>query len=67
MLIEIGTTAFGSINGCLAFIKFIYFSSLIIGVVPFMELEYLAFANIKSKFPIASMSANSSSVYGNSS
>ena len=48
MLIVIGTTSEGSIRGCLAFIKLTYFSSFIIGVIPLIEFEYLAFAKIKS-------------------
>ena len=64
MFIVIGTTVELSIRGCLAFFKLIYFVSLILGVIPFIELEYFAFAKIKSRLPIDSISAKSSLVYG---
>ena len=67
MFIVIGTTVELSIRGCLAFIKLIYFVSLILGVIPFIELEYFAFAKIKSSIPMDSMSDNNSLVYGNKS
>lgn len=41
-----------SINGWKQLIKFICFSSDIVGTVPSIEIEYLAFANIKSIIPI---------------
>ena len=61
-VIEIGTTSEGSIRGWRALIKLTYFSEFIIGVIPFIEFEYLAFAKIKSRVPIASISAKSSFV-----
>ena len=42
------------------------FSSFILGVIPFIELEYLAFANIKSNFPIIETSNFISLVYAKS-
>ena len=37
--IEIGTTAFGSIKGCLAFIKLILLVVSILGAIPLMDFE----------------------------
>ena len=62
MLIVIGTTKDASIKGCLAFIKLTYLFSFIVGVIPLIELEYFAFAKIKSSIPIDSISEKRSSV-----
>ena len=52
----IGTTLFASINGCLAFFRWISFFVLIVGVEALIYFENFALANIKSNFPIKSTS-----------
>ena len=57
----IGTTLEASIKGCLADSRLIIFSSLILGVIPFISLEYFALAKIKSNLLIKrALSFNSS-------
>ena len=52
MYISIGTTKFFFINGCRAFFRFTYPLSFNSGANAFISIEYFAFANAKSSFPI---------------
>ena len=61
---EIGTAFCGSKSGCLASFKMICFCVFMIGVVPFIFLEYLALAKAKSSLPIHSISSFISFAYG---
>ena len=64
ILTLIGTTLFLSIKGCLASIKFISLLLFISGVIPSIDWENLAFAKIKSNFPINSTSEFNLSICG---
>ena len=60
----IGTTVSLEIKGCLAFFKIISFLSETIGIIAFIDFANLAFANIKSSFPIISTSSFSWDIIG---
>ena len=54
---EIGTAFSWSKSGCFASFKMICFCVFILGVIPWIAFEYLAFAKAKSSFPIHSISS----------
>ena len=61
---EIGTAVFWSNNGCLALFNTIILSVFKFGILPLIDLVYLALAKIKSRFDMFATSNFNSFTYG---